>query len=71
MRDLPEEAPGGVSERLTVEQIEMMLRITANAVAHGEAHLLPLLNRLEKDYAFAKNNDPATHAKQLLANLDR
>lgn len=76
MKYRPELAPQDVaqpdlSQAPTAEQIELMLRITANAVAHGETHLFPLLKRLEKDHAIAKKEDPVAHAKQLLANLNR
>lgn len=50
-------------------EVEMMLRITANLVAHGQHHLLPLLQRLERDHAEAQKQDPGAYAKQLLQRM--
>ena len=52
-------------------EIKLMLRVTANAVAQGETVYLPLLERLERDYALAQKNDPATYAQRLLETLNQ
>ena len=46
-----------------------MLRITANAVAHGHRVFLPILERLEREYETAQKSDPTVYARQLLKAL--
>lgn len=51
---------------VTIEQIEMMLRITANAVVHGGEVYAPLLYRLQKELEIAKKSDPVAMAREIL-----
>ena len=50
-------------------EIRLMLRITANAVAHGHRVFLPILERLEREYETAQKSDPTVYARQLLEAL--
>lgn len=56
---------------VTVAQIEIMLRITANLISHGQVELAPLMHRLEEELKTAKRNDPIKRARRILARYKR
>lgn len=55
---------------ITLDALKRMLRISAAMLASGQAHLLPLVQRLEADYAHLRKSDPAAYAKELLQSLE-
>ena len=56
-------------ENVSLEDILMMLTITAKAVAQGGTIYLPLLQRLEMEYEKAQANSPEAYAKNILMRI--
>lgn len=58
-----------VKPKISASDIEVMLIITANLMAHHGLDLAFILDRLEREYATATKKDPVTRAEHILHKL--